>query len=392
MAHPLLTLDNVRSIMPENWDDQYPSWEQYKIYNEGDKVRDGGKVYVATRTHSNYKPSMYPDYWDEYDTINDYLSYLTRTGITQMVQTFMQIKQLRQETRSLLEHRTFFDGAGRLSAVIPNRGRVVGFEITPLRSNGVTTKVERVGLQMTGATGMVTLFLFHSSQPEPIGIYEVNYTKENGGFQWFDLTDVYLPYHGIDTNDGGTWYLCYYQGDLPLGMEAVNMNKDWSKEPCTTCGVSNIRAWRELTKNIQISPFSAVVGEGWSSNPRLWDVGQNIYTSTTSYGMNCEVTIGCDITDFIISQRLSFQNVIQRQVAYNVLRTLAMNPNVRVNRNQSNASRMDILYELDGNTQGRRGGLGYELEKAYEAIRLDTQGMDRVCLACNNYGVAYTTA
>ena len=67
-----------------------------------------------------------------------------------------------------------------------------------------------------------------------------------------------------------------------------------------------------------------------------------------------------------------------------------MNPNVRVNRYQSNATRTDILYELDGNTSGvRPGGLGYQLKKAYEALKLDTQGLDRVCLSCNNRGVRY---
>ena len=69
-----------------------------------------------------------------------------------------------------------------------------------------------------------------------------------------------------------------------------------------------------------------------------------------------------------------------------------MNPDVRVNRNQSNVSRMDILYELDGNSDSQRpGGLGYELRKAYEALRLDTAGIDRICLPCRNNGVRYTS-
>ena len=116
-----------------------------------------------------------------------------------------------------------------------------------------------------------------------------------------------------------------------------------------------------------------------------------MYTNTLNYGLNCEITVGCDLTDFIIEQRSIFQTVIQRQVAAIALRTLAMNPNVRVNRNQSNASKMDILYELDGNVEGRPGGLGYDLKKAYEALRLDTQGIDRICLSCNNHGVKYRT-
>ena len=117
-----------------------------------------------------------------------------------------------------------------------------------------------------------------------------------------------------------------------------------------------------------------------------------MYTNTINYGLNCEITVGCDLTDFIISQRQVFQTVIQRQVAVSALRMLAMNPNVRVNRNQSNATRTDILYELDGNTSGvRPGGLGYDLKKAYEALSIDTKGLDRICLSCNNRGVKYRT-
>ena len=69
-----------------------------------------------------------------------------------------------------------------------------------------------------------------------------------------------------------------------------------------------------------------------------------------------------------------------------------MNPDVRVNRNQSNVTRDGILYELDGNPQGRAGGLGCELKEAYKALSFDTRGLDRVCLTCNNHGVRYRTA
>ena len=93
----------------------------------------------------------------------------------------------------------------------------------------------------------------------------------------------------------------------------------------------------------------------------------------------------------IVSQKHLFQTALQLQVAAIALRTMAMNPNVNINRNQSNVSRMDVLYELDGNTGGRAGGIGYELSRAYKAIELDTKGLDRICLACNKRGVRYTS-
>lgn len=146
-----------------------------------------------------------------------------------------------------------------------------------------------------------------------------------------------------------------------------------------------------MTKYLQISPFVYSAPETFDEYPELWDIALTNWTNTTNYGINVEITVGCDLTDFIISQRQIFQTVIQRQVAAIALRTLAMNPNVKVNRNQVNAGRMEILYELDGNVEGRPGGLGYDLKKAYEALRLDTQGIDRICLSCNNHGVRYRT-
>ena len=358
---------------------------------KGAKVKNETKVWIAKQANTGVTPEA-GEIWEEYNYLSDYLERLTLSGIASMVQNFIQGKQLDKETQSLLERRTFFDGAGRLQARIENRGKLCGYEIVPVRSMGVTSKIERIGLQMTGATGKVKLYLFHSSQPDPIKTVELDFTNTNGGFQWFPVTDCFLPYISDSNNAGGSWFLCYNQNDLPTDMQAINISKDWSREPCDTCNMGDVQVWRQLTKYLQISPFTYQAPTTFNQFPELWDIEQTIYTNTVNYGINVEISVGCDLTDFIVSQRHIFATVIQKQVAANALRTLAMNPSVNVNRNQSNASRMDILYELDGNTSGvRPGGLGYELKKAYEALSLDTKGIDRICLKCNNGGVKYRT-
>lgn len=397
-AHPLLTLDNIRSIMPDDWGYKYPDWNNTEAYKAGIVVHcandiEGKNLYwKAILDNTNEIPSEDSPFWEKYNILSDYLERLTRNGITTVVQTFTQIKQLDKETRNLLERKTFFDGAGRIRATLQNSHKLVGFEIVPVRALGVTSKIERIGLQMTGATGKVRIYLFHSSQIDPIKTFDLDFTVTNGGFQWFTLTDCYLPYISDMNNAGGSWFICYNQDELPAGMEAINVSKDWSREPCGTCNIGSIEVWREMTKYLQVTPFMYNAPETFTEYPELWDIALTTYTNTQNYGLNCEITIGCDLTDFIISQRQIFQTVIQRQVAAIALRTLAMNPDVRVNRNQSNATRMDILYELDGNTSGvRPNGLGYDLKKAYEALKLDTQGLDRICLSCNNKGVKYRT-
>lgn len=387
-THPLMTINNMASVMPEDYALRYALWSNEKAYKKGDRCRVGNQVYQAMFDNTNENPKESQS-WKEYTILNDYLRQITNAGITQAVQTFIQSKQIEQETRSLLEHRTFFDGAGRINATLNNTHKIVGFEIVPLRHFGVTTKIERVGLQMTGANGIVKLYLFHLSQVEPLRVFDLEYTKANGSFQWFNLDDCYLPYVSDEISSGGSYYLVYNQDDLPTGMQAINVSKDWSREPCGTCNIGSIEAYRELSKHLQISPFMQNAPTTFAEFPEMWDIANNIYTNTQNYGMNVEVSIGCDLTDFIIKQRDMFKSVIQKQVTCNALRALAMNADVRVNRNQSNASRMDILYELDGNTQGRATGLGYEMREAYKALRIDTKGIDRVCLSCNNHGVRY---
>lgn len=397
-AHPLLTLDSMAAIMPDDWGIQYPvwdaltQWKQNKVVQYGNDTNGNKLFWKAKADNVGEEPTEDSLFWSKYNILSDFLERMTRNGIATAIQTFTQIKQLDKETRNLLERRTFFDGAGRIRATLQNNHKLVGFEIVPVRAMGVTAKIEKIGLQMTGGTGVVRMYLFHSSQIDPIKTLDLNFTVTNGGFQWFPLTDCYLPYISDKNNAGGAWFLCYNQDELPAGMEAINVSKDWSREPCGTCNMGSVEVWRELTKYLQVTPFMYNAPETFAEYPELWDIAYTMYTRTQNYGLNCEITIGCDLTDFIISQRQIFQTVIQKQVAAIALRTLAMNPNVRVNRNQSNATRIDILYELDGNTSGvRPGGLGYDLKKSYEALQIDTQGLDRICLACNNRGVRYRT-
>ena len=407
-AHPLVTLANVRAIMPDDYMFQYPEWNQILEYKVGFKVRHEGRIWIANHDNVGQEPKL-SDFnkdfnndfggespWVVWNMESDFVRQLTLNGINTAIQTVIQEKELQKETQSLLERRTFFDGAARLQATIDPTGKIVGFEIVPVRAMGVTTKIERIGLQMVGATGPVKLYLFHSSQIAPMREIVLNFTNTNGGFQWFTPAEpIYLPYipgkDGNGNDAGGAWFLCYNQNELPTGMRALNVSKDWSVEPCQTCLGGSIESWRELTKYLQVSPFGIHAPADFTEYPEMFDIGELGYTNTMNYGMNIEVSVGCDLTDFTISQRHMFATVIQKQVATNVLRTIAMNPDVRVNRNQVNVTRDQILYEIDGNPQGRASGMGFELKQAYKALSLDTRGLDRICLQCNNHGVKYRT-
>lgn len=390
-AHPLVTIENIRQTMPTDW--YADAWSNDTIYHEGQAVSIDSLVFVCVVKDSTQGVSPITEGNDEWmDVLSWYIRKLTRDSINTVIQSFLTQKQLNRETKSLVDRRAFFDGAARLQATINPTGKLVGFEIIPVRALGVTTKIERIGLQMAGVTEPfdLTLYLFHSSQAEPVREIKVRFTNTNGTFQWFDK-EVYLPYIGEDTDTGGAWFLCYDQNALPAGVRALNVSRDWSKSPCETCYGYALDAWKEITDWMQVSPFCIKAPQDFDQFPTCPDIGRVSYTNTINYGLNCVVTVGCDLTDFIIRQKAIFASVLQKQVAASVLRMMAMNPETRVNRNQANITREGILYEVDGNPQGRASGLAYEVAQSYKALSLDTEGLDRVCLKCNNRGVKYRT-
>lgn len=341
--HPLLTLDNIRSIAPAFEDE------------------------------------------NKNELFSDWLKIKTEASILKAVETFYSTKLADKTIRNILESKVLFDGAGRLTDVVRNTNSLVGFEIIPVRADGATLKIEKVGLQFN-QNGKFTLYLFHSSSPEPIKTIEVEYTK-NGGIQWVE-SDIYLPYMSESTDAGGSWFLCYNQKELPEGMMAIEKNRDWSKEPCRSCSSSEYASWQAWSQYLEVHPFKTPA----PGEMKMWDIEDNLYTYTTNYGLNLKVTMECDITDIIVEQRRSFQNVIGLQVAADMIREFAYNPNFRINRTQQNFSRNELLYELDGDSQGyKKSGILYRLDKAMEALMIDTTGINRVCVPCKNEGIRYRT-
>lgn len=356
-AHPMLTLDNMRSVMPAEWTDGF----------------------------------------------DQFLEKITRAGIVKAVQTFISRKVSGHESRNLLERRNLFDGVGRYRDTIEGRGAFVGFEISPVHSGSISIRLDRIGLQMKGAEGTVRVYLFRTSQEEPVWYKDVTFTSGAGAFVWLTLgadAPVIAP-----AVPGEKWYLGYHQSLLPKWMDAVNYSRDWSKPPCMQCNRGSVRDWEDMNRFFHVTPFMAdaevheasfdysfshaFAVEKGDDEILLWDPDRMVYMPATNWGIDFTYTVGCDLTDFIVSQRSVFSEVVQKQVAYDALKALALNPDVRVNRNQLNAAQ--LLTDLDG-APGMRTGLARDLESAYKALSVDLKGLDPICLGCRNKGVRYGQA
>lgn len=388
--HPLLTLQNMSCIAPDFKNITFPEYSSEKEYSKGNVVDYQGTQYKALQKAQGKQPDIESEYWVETNLFSEWLESKTKASIQKAIARYCNEKTVEGTNKPLCESRTLFDGTGRLVDTVKNKKNLVGFEIVPIRAKGVTTKINKICLQFTKA-GEYTLYLMHSSMYEPIRTIKLTKTRDNSA-EWFTIDDLYLPYQSEDIDAGGSWYLCYSQSELPEGSQAIRKNKDWSKEPCGSCSRRELLAWMAWSKYLEIHPFyvNEELTDIEDESLHLWDVENNQYTYDNNYGLNLEVTVSCDITDFIVEQRMMFQDVIAKQVAIDMLREFAYNSNVRTNRHSINASRPDILYEVDGDSSSmKKSGLSYQLDIAFKAIKLSTSGIDRVCLPCKNNGIKY---
>lgn len=390
--HPLLTLQNMSCIAPDFKNMTFEEYDVEKIYSKGNIVKYNGLLYKALQNSVGKQPDIESEYWVETNLFSEWLESKTKASIQKAIARYCNEKTVEGTNKLLCESRTLFDGTGRLVDTVKNKKNLVGFEIVPVRAKGVTTKINKICLQFTKA-GEYTLYLMHSSMDAPVKIIKLNKIRDNSA-EWFTVDDLYLPYQSEYNDAGGSWYLCYFQSELPEGSQAIRKDKDWSKEPCGSCSRRELITWMAWSKYLEIHPF--FVNEELinieDESLHLWDVENNQYTYDNNYGLNLEVTVSCDITDFIIEQRMMFQDVIAKQVAVDMLREFAYNSNVRTNRHSINASRLDILYEVDGDSSSmKKSGLSYQLDMAFKAIKLSTSGIDRVCLPCRNNGIKYRT-
>ena len=318
--------------------------------------------------------------WERFNEFSEWLENKMKASIITSIQSYINEKKVIKTAKSILESKPLFNKAGSLNDLIANGGNWVGFELAPLRAKGLTVHIKRVGFQSNKAETF-NLYLFHSSKKEYIKKQEIT-ISQSFSFEWKTLTDWALPY--IDETDaGGSWYIVYNQNELT--GNAINTVRDWSERPCN-CTRGDLNLWSLWSKYLIVNPFRVKY-----ESENLWDIEDNIYITDKNFGLNIELSVYCDYTRTILEQKDLFKDLIFYGYAMDLLREMAYNPNVKINRNVKNTipSAEKILYEIDGDSRGKEGGLIKKFRLAMDAIKLDFEGIDPICLPCRKSGIRY---
>lgn len=326
-VHPLLTIDNLISICP-----------RFDIIDS-----DSAAINTA---------------------FTKWLKEKTEDHIVKAIELWFTQKANLRTASNLLERNRLFSSTGNNSELIVSSGKIVGFQVDPIREQSIIASISSFSLHLT-ANQVLNVHLFKSGQAAPMQTESVDYT-EAGSVQWFDV-DWQL--------DGeGSYWLAYDQSDL-VGS-AIDGIRDFA------INYSGFQTF-PTAKYFKIAAFNADVDDSV-----LWDLSKNQYTTSTNYGLNLKLDVQCDYTQFIIDQQLIFKNVIALWVGMELLRELAFNSSSRINRNESNISSLQVLHAIDGDTQGRNDlSLSKQFKDGLNAIQFDTTGIEKTCLPCRKRGI-----
>lgn len=377
----LVSIENIDQAT-KNFDRYtYPVWLIGTTYKAGQRVKGSDNKNYESDASDNLgnDPVASPDDWTEVNLLAEKLTQITRAAINKIFNRVFIEKKIIGVTKSIFENIQLFDGAGAMYDLEIKSGRFVGFEIILKSHRNLSSIIRRLGTQFSAANPDLDIYLYHSSQADPVNVFTLALNKVNS-FQWSRLTDDndkdwILRYLDEDLTPGGSFYLGYYEDDL-LG-QAVNRGYDFANPPgCTSCG-NNYRYWAAWSEYLAIQPFE-VAAIDINDDQTLWDIRKNRYQWTKNYGLNMDLSVRCDVTDFFCRERTLFTDAIMKQVTYDVLHMLAYS--------SRDNSIEKITKDLANFELSKKGGATDKLDDSIKAMSFDVSDLNESCLPCNQNG------
>lgn len=402
-AHGLLTMENIAATLQE-YAYSYTLYNGADVYDLGTKViGTDNNIYLSlvannvsnALNNTNFwqllgaKPNFTTQLQQIYDnaiqkTLNEVMAQKTS-----LIDSNGSAINLSGVAKPLLLNQSLYEAPNAGARTETKNSRFVGVQIDLQNKLSVQVQLPQIGLRFTQAQSL-DLYIYHTSQTSPLYKFTVNYTNANN-FQWLPIDingQIAILTHRSLVDDGGTYYIGYYEDDL-VG-QALTYNVEYSS--CLSCGGAGnyqylsymcLQKYRSYVKEPR---FIYVNTQDLALNKDIFTVGKVQRCHSSNFGINLKFNVYCDITSLICDNRLQFANLLQLQIAYDLLERMLMN--VRNNR-ISEISIKNALYELKGNDNPN--SITKQIERQRAGLNFTFSDLDPICLPCGQRGVVTKT-
>jgi hypothetical protein len=306
----LLSLENLQAIAPNSDLYTYDDWDNTETYNTGDIVRFDKLYKSLVDGNTGNNPESSPTEWRLLYDFSEWLENFTNTTILSFAQSIVNLKKNDRQSKELVVDTPVYNGSGNLNNpknYIANQNKFVCWQLKTIENKDVNIKIKRIGLHFVDIQTNLPIYIYHSSQLEPLQITNVS-TEKVKTYVWVDVEDIDLKYTD-DYAQGGEFYIGYYQEDV-TGIGAINNDKFNFSRPCASCNRTGYNYWNDFNKFINATSLS--VADGNYTKGELWDTDLSQYSNST-YGLNLDFSIECTLNNFICSNSNMFAKGLLRQ-------------------------------------------------------------------------------
>jgi len=350
-------------------------------YTKGSKIESGGVNYeYINDTPSTGTPPPDVTYWEEIKPLSDYLVKQVYAGIDEMMDTWINDKKVRTKVKSIYDSILLYSGLANYRDTVGNDNKFVGLRIRMKKGErSLVTVLNKIGSQFSGAFNGLDIYVYHSSQQQPLFSFQINSTNSKSS-QWTNFpSDSILRYISDDYDAGGDFYIGYNQSQLEaLGGIALRRDLTWQEAPCTCESV-----WYDYYQ--QYSQFIDVVGfeiaESEMPNGDLFDPDDLLISYTSNYGLNLNISTMCDIGYFIKQEEQLFADALNMTIGKRILSDVAYN--TRGGNQIANQVKVEAKKELYSH-EGAWGTVMDRYKASIKALSFDLSGLGEECFPCDD--------
>lgn len=327
-------------------------------------------VYVTDEpgiTPTNITAAMPKDYTNMADYVADTIRKATQDTFQEFINRHKELTR----ARTLLDNVNPVKGVNVFTNQITKAGRFVGLLIEPKKSDSIVAVLKYIGVQFNSLNTALVLYLYETSQNDPIATLTLSGHNKMLSLQWFEST-MKAKYRSNTGGTGQRFLLGYFENDLIGNAVSTTLHN------CSTCDNANAGMWIEKYQSqVYIRGLSIPTsGLNGTNLPNTSLIGEGDQT----FGLHLRFYTTCEITDVLCDNKNMFAQVISKKCAMKFYLDYYNNSNLSreadMTRDRAMTNYAVAKEEYDGLLKG---------------IRIDFTDIDRHCLPCSQRELRTTT-
>lgn len=243
----------------------------------------------------------------------------------------------------LLDSMSLYPKEANLQGALNKTGRFLALRFK-LCKRDIATRLKKIGLQLTGPVTDLPLYVFHSSDADPIATASLT-SNLSGRTGWVNLPDT-----NLFSNQEGYYLIGYFENDLPMDVKAVGSPRTWTFSGCKSCDPIESEWVRMRTPYITIEPvYVDAVGDD-----RTMSWAEETEIAAQTWGINAIIEVECDVTSTLLSQSDMLLNAFLHVLACDVLEEIASSDRVNGVKAEMKTQAYVALYG-QGNSKSDSG-------------------------------------